>query len=623
MRVEFKTFLFLGGINMKKEFEVVKAIRKLENKNGLDYGFIRFNDKHLFIDHWKEKNKYYTQWKVVDPKNKTKSIGAANVNDEPITVQKTRRDKYLKEIITTQFPDVLPEEVDLFLSEIVNAANQLGSRLFPKDKTKEEEQICRINGFNDYDEPIKEQVDSIFNKDPLKYFLDILDLVHYGDAENKEILLLVLFTKHVENSKPVNVIIVGSSESGKTSLANKTAQITPERFVISTSSMSAKAAYYHEKSFRDDYNHMIINDFLDSPEAIATLKAMTDTEIERPKHMTVSDDKKAVEFEIKGKNTVIVTAARQLTDRELNRRLLHLNPEENEQHVQETKEFIVFEEVGISVKPEGMFELAQALYDKIIEKKYEVYVPWILSLDTNTLSKTDIKHFTNLVKARTLIYQSQRMEILDNVLLSSLEDFQEVARLWRHIADIQRTYLPTKAFEILRILPKWDNETFKESEDSGDGHYGMKINEIIQRLNLSRGAVNRSIWGHDDQRGLADLGYILAIKDGDKKTSPWILYLNTEKPFYGDDKENGACLLNHSEMSKGFRSIEDKKRVISSLCTLLFKKEIIKENNFEDIIESLNHSDMTIEKDDDIMELFDKIKFSAVKLQNKQTKKST
>lgn len=596
---------------MKNEFKVFKAIRKLENKNGLDYGSIKCNDKLFFIDHWKDKNKYYTQWKVVEPKKKPKNIGAANVNDEPITVQKTRRDKFLKESITNQFPDIIPEELDLFLSEIVNVANQLGSKLFPKDKTKEEEQICRINGFNDYAEPIKELVNSIFNQDPLKYFLDILDLVHYGDAENKEILLLVLFSKHVEKGKPVHVIIVGSTESGKTSLANKTAKITPDRFLINTSSMSAKAAYYHQESFREDYNHMIINDFLDSEEAIGTLKAITDTEIARPKHMTVSDDKKAVTLEIKGKNTVIVTAARQLTDRELNRRLLHLNPEENEQHEQETKDFIVFEEVGISVKPEGIFELAQALYDKIIEKKYEVYVPWILALDTKTLSKTDIKHFTNLVKARTLIYQSQRREIVDNVLLSSLEDFQEVARLWRHIADIQRTYLPAKAFEILKILPKWDSEIFKESKDSGDGHYGMKINEITQRLNLSRGAINRAILSHDDQRGLIDLGYVHAIKDGDAKTSPWILYLNSEKPLSEDDKANAACLLNHSEMSKGFKSIEDKKRIISSLCTLLFKKEFIKENNFEDIIESLNPSEMTIESDEDIMKLFDKIKFSA------------
>ena len=594
-----------------KNFELIESIRKLENKNGLSYGIIDLNDKRLFLDHWKEQNKYYTQWKVAEPKKKLRYIGSANVTNEPINVQKTRRDKNLKEIIISQYPDIEPEKVDLFISEIVNAANQLRNKVFPEDKINIKAEINEIKGFDDYDHAIKEKTDSIFSKDPLKYYLEILDLVHYGDAENKEILLLVLFSKHVENGKPVNVIIVGSTESGKTSLANKTAKITPDRFLINTSSMSAKAAYYHQESFREDYNHMIINDFLDSEEAIGTLKAITDTEIDRPKHMTVSDQKEAVTLEIKGKNTVIVTAARQLTDRELNRRLLHLNPEENEQHQQETKNFIVFEEVGTSIKPEGIFELAQALYDKIIEKKYEVYVPWILALDTKTLSKTDIKHFTNLVKARTLIYQSQRIEIAENVLLSSLEDFYEVARLWRHIADMQMTYLPAKAFEILKILPKWDNETFKESKESGDGHYGMKINEISQALNLSRGAVNRYIWGHEDQRGLTDLGYIHTIKDGDKKTSPWILYLSNEKTLMEDNEDSGACTLNPSPMFKGFKSIEDKRKVISSVCILLYGKEYLKENNFNEIFESLtSHSAITIETEGDIMKIFEEIKNS-------------
>ena len=592
-----------------KEFKLIKSTKKMENKNGRSYGYIKFNGKRLFIDHWKEHKKHYTQWKVVEPKEKTRYIGSANVTDEPINVQKTRRDKSLKETITSQFHDIVPEEVDLFFSEIVNYANQLGNKVFPEDKINQKKEINQIKGFDDYKPEIKDKTNSIFNKDPLGYFLEILDLVHYGDAENKEILLLVLFSKHVENGKSVNVIIVGSTESGKTSLANKTAKITPGRFLINTSSMSAKAAYYHQESFREDYNHMIINDFLDSEEAIGTLKAITDTEIDRPKHMTVSDQKEAVTLEIKGKNTVIVTAARQLTDRELNRRLLHLNPDENEQHQQETKNFIVSEEVGTSIKPEGIFELAQALYDKIIEKKYEVYVPWILALDTKTLSKTDIKHFTNLLKARTLIYQSQRIEIAENVLLSSLEDFHEVARLWRHIADMQMTYLPAKAFEILKILPKWDNETFKESNESGDGHYGMKINEIIQALNLSRGAVNRYIWGHEDQKGLTDLGYIHAIKDGDTKTSPWILYLNTEKPLSEDKEDNGACPLNPSPMFKGFESTLDKRKVIHSVCTLLYRKGSLKGKNFNEIFESITSpSDITIKNEEDIIKIFEKIK---------------
>ena len=35
---------------------------------------------------------------------------------------------------------------------------------------------------------------------------------------------------------------------------------------------------------------------------------------------------------------------------------------------------------------------------------------------------------------------------MDNVLLASLEDFKEVAKLWDHIVKMQTTYLPYESF---------------------------------------------------------------------------------------------------------------------------------------------------------------------------------
>lgn len=593
-----------------EELTFIRASKPLKNHNGRSFGYIIMGDLQIFLDHWREGKKNYCQWKVLEKERKPRYFGVAVVNDEPINVRKLRRDKLLKEIIKNKFPDIPSETVEIFLSEMVEVANRLGSGLFPEGTTKEEtEELEEISGFDDYDITIKEQANSILKSNPLEYFIGVLDLVHCGDVENKEILVLVLFTKHVMNGKPVNVIIIGSTESGKTSLANKTAMITPNRFLINTSSMSAKAAYYHQKAFREDFNHMIINDFLDSEEAIGTLKAVTDTEIVRPKHMTVSDDKKAVTLEIKGKNTVIVTAAKQLTDRELNRRLLHLNPDEDEAHELETKEFIVLDVVGTSLKHDDIFEVAQALYDKIIESNYEVFVPWILALDVKLLSKTDIKHFTNLVKARTLIHQSQRIEIMDKVLLSSLEDFQEVARLWKHISEMQTTYLPAKAFELLKLLPKWDKDLYKESLRSGDGHYGMKLAKISQALDISREALKRLIWGKDDQRGLVDLGYVHTEQTGDTKTSPWICYRTKDKTLYGEEKDVETSTVTYLPMFKPWNKTKDKKRVILSICNLFFSKGYLKKEKFEEIEEALlSKYDLNIETDEDIIKIIDFIK---------------
>ena len=477
-----------------ENLELIKSNSSLADKNGRSYGHIPLDEYQIFLDHWKYNKKYYTQWKAIEQGKKQRYIGSANVTDEPINVQKNVRKNHLKKTINSLFPDIMPETVELFFNEVVELANMTSNKLFPGDNQSEnEDEVQSIQRFDDYDEDIKEAASVIFNNDPLEYILNLLNLVHCGDEKSKEILILVLFTKHVENGKPVNVLILGTTESGKTSLANKTAKITPERFLIDTSSMSSKAAFYHQDTFNKEYNHLIINDFLDSPEAIGTLKAITDTELETVKHMTVSDDKKPLTLIVQGKNTVIVTAARQLTDRELNRRLLHLNPDESEEQLGTTKNFIINGEAGLLETHKFEFEVAKALYDKIIEKKYEVVIPWILLLDAKLFGKTDIKQFANLIKARTLISQSKRAEIMDNVLLASLEDFYEVGKLWSNIIQMQTTYLPSKAFEMLTLLPKWDNDSI----NSENGHYGKKIKEVAQELKVGEDTIKKWIWGQE------------------------------------------------------------------------------------------------------------------------------
>jgi len=588
-------------------FKLIKSNSSLGDKNGRSYGYIPLDECNIFLDHWKDNKKYYTQWKFIEPGKNLRHIGTANVTDEPINVQKNNRKKHLEKTITSQFPDIVPETVELFFTELIEVANRTGNKLFPEDnQTKKKDDVQSIQSFDDYDDNIKEAALTIFNEDPLEHILGLLSDVHCGDEENKEILVLVLFSKHVENGKPVSVIIVGSTESGKTSLANKTAKITPERFLIEISSMSSKAAFYHQDKFNKEYNHLIINDFLDSPEAIGPLKALTDTELETVKHMTVSDDKQAVTLEVPGKNTVIITARRQLTDAELNRRLLHLNPDESEEHLNITKDFIKKGEAGLLEKYEFEFEVCRAVFDKLIEKKYEVFVPWILLLDAKLFSKTDIKHFTNLIKARTLIYQTKRTELVDNVLLSSLEDFYEVAKLWSNIILMQNTYLPSKAFEILPLLPKWDVGEYNESQNK---HYGMKIKEVAEELDQSPDTIKRWIWSQGDQRGLIDLGFIYAQKDGETNTSPWILYSVNEESFNGDVGDIGASQFANSQISNGFTTLEEKQNVIRSICNLYNKEEYLEEINLEETVESiLTEFKNNIETDQDILKISNFIK---------------
>lgn len=560
---------------------------------------MKLNSSYLYLNHWKIKNTYYSQWSLKEQGLPERAIGSIIPSKNPINVDNEKRDKRLKDII---FKSSYIEEIDLemLINGIIELANYLEKhdRLFPEEELEEENEdaVNEINRFEDYDDHIKTEVNEIFKEDPFEFFLEALSKVHLGDEISKEFLLLLIFTKHVKNGKPVHAIIVGSPDSGKTSLANKTASIIPDRFLIETSTMSSKAAFYHMDKFRNDYNHFIINDFLDSPEAIGTLKAMTDTEINKPKHMTVSEGKEGVQLEIKGKNTVVITAATQLTDRELNRRLLHLNPDESEEQNAKTKEFIAGKEAGIGFSTyDPILDVCKCLYDRLIENEYYVINPWLTSIDNKSFTKTDLKHFSNLVKARALIYQSKRMKIDDDTILASLEDIEEVLKLWDSIKQMQRTYLPDQAFKMIDLLPVWDPNKFNTEK-----HYGKSVTELSQDICASKKTIMRWVLGEEDQQGLSDVGLVYAVKDGEGKTAPWVLYKTKTS-----DEEKEAFLVGHSDMTKHIIKESNQRKIIKSVCDYFvdkgFYNDIDKEKLFQSLFPKARGS---IQKDEDIQALY-------------------
>ena len=548
----------------------------------------------LNLEHWNEKNFFFSQCFVIEQGIK-RTIGSTIKNKDPITVNIDTRDKKLKDIITkaTEIDAVIIEN---FLSGIVEVAIYLENHdtLF-RDIKPVINETNPINGFEDYDEDLRNEANEIFNDDPLKFFVDAFGTEHYGDENNKELLTLVYFAKHVKNGKPVHVSIVGSPDSGKTSLANKTIKIVPDRFRFPMNTMSSKALYYHHNDLREDHNHILINDVLDSPESIGTLKAITDTQIDNPTHRTVSDKKEAVKLEITGKNTVILTVAQQITDRELNRRLLRINPDESEEHQIKAKESIAENEAGIgSNSYNPIFDVCKAVYDKIIETEYNVFVPWLTIINTNLFSNTDFKHFSNLVKARALIYQSKRIKIGNNTILASLDDIEEVLRLWKDIQRMQKTYLPSKAFEMLDLLPEIDTKKFET-----ELHYGKKISEIVKEMKQGKSTINRWIFGDEDFKGLNDLGLVEVMQDGNGKTAPYILYRNK----IDGDKE--ALPLTHSDMNKQIRKSSSQRKMTKSVCDFFIDNEIHDATEKNKLFESVSNKvkDM-IETDEDIPSLY-------------------
>ena len=187
-----------------------------------------------------------------------------------------------------------------------------------------------------YGKRTKEMARKIIKADPMAYFLEVLKSIHQGDDVEKEVMLLAEFTAHVDNANTVPIFTKGSPGAGKSSLNNAVSKLIPPRFVLSITSLSSKALFYNLNELSCDYVKLVCNDFFDS-DVVAFVKDWADTTEESTlEHMTVINGEGST-LKIECKRGLSVTSADTMANQQVNRRMYHLNPQENEDHQRHTQ----------------------------------------------------------------------------------------------------------------------------------------------------------------------------------------------------------------------------------------------------------------------------------------------
>lgn len=450
-----------------------------------------------------------------------------------------------------------------------------------------------------YGSQTKERAVKIFKADPLAYFLKVLNYIHQGDEVEKEIMILAEFTAHVDNANTVPIFIKGSPGAGKSSMNNAVSKIIPSRFVQSTNSLSGKALFYNLKEMSQDYIKLVCNDFFDS-DVVAFVKDWADT-TEEPtlKHMTVINGE-GVTLEINGKRGLSITSADAMTNKQVNRRMYHLNPQESEEHLKKTYSLIIKRSIEQDKDAvDNAIETANAVYDLIINDNYIVFNPWLEQIDARGYSPTRLKHILHLIKARTLIYRYNREEIIEGVLLGTKEDVERILELDNQLNYLQTSQLPHKAFEIVKYLPEWDyDETTEENMK-----HGITFNELIKITGESRTNLKRWVLGMDDILGLEAMGIVKAERlNYDSPTSPWILF---KYPGIEDDQVrqygNKALISGQIDAEttlRHFIACSPRKLIREDLLEL--KNVTLKDD--EDVIEFLEMAQYELLVDNDVKE---------------------
>ena len=533
----------------------------ITDENYSNFYFKVLDGVEYWIKQTKKDSGFYTEWIKVEGSTASPLHRKISSKHGLEVIVKNRDNELIKTLqnrINIDKIDIKSflEEIGVFINENLDVIYTDGI----VDDNGGIDEITPPQSFEDYDDDIKEAANQIIQSDnPLKVLVNAVGKVHIGDVAEVDFLVLKEFTPYVLNAEPVHCQIAGSTDTGKTDLVKHVSKIVPERYQLDIQTLSSKALYYDD-TIRQDHNHIVINDFLDSPDALGLIKVMTDNLTDKKQHKTVIDNE-GVTLDIPGRNTITITAAKDINDPETERRFLKLNPQEDADHQNEVKNFLKSVAITGTVDQSQLFLICQATFDKLTENPVNVFNPWIDSIDLKNKGFTDIKIFINLVKARAVIFQKNRKWIGDNTILGSKDDVIAIARLWEQIAPLQQFKLSKKQIELLKLLPVFDQDIYDESrkamkEEQGtlDGVVGITYTELAKTLGKNRNTIYSWVNGYYNKQtqaskpGLADLGFILKKQSNpDMEKSSTLLFLDPDKKEYVNGLKHGLKLVKDVE----------------------------------------------------------------------------
>ena len=581
-----------------------------------NFFFKETNNAEYWIEQTKKDSGFYLEWLKIE-NSTAKHIHRKIPCRHGLEVKVKNRDSDLIKVLQNHIDK---SDIEIFLEELgvfINENHEIIYPIYPDldDETEVIQENMLPESFEDYPEDIQESVNKIIKSfDPLKALIDAISIVHIGDIAEVEFLILKEFTPHILNAEPVHCQIAGSTDTGKTDLVKHVSKIVPERYQLDIQTLSSKALYYDD-NLRDDHNHIVINDFLDSPDALGLIKVMTDNLTEKKQHKTVIENE-GVTLDIPGRNTITITAAKDINDPETERRFLKLNPQEDKNHQNNVKKFLKSSGITGTVNQGPLFQICQATFDKLTKKPLNVFNPWIDCIDLENKGFTDIKIFINLVKARAIIFQENRISIDDNTILGSKEDVLAVIYLWEQIAPLQQYKLSKKQVELLKLLPLYDSDIYIESrkamrQEQGtlEGVVGITYTKLAKDLGKNRNTIYSWVNGYYNQHtqaskpGLVDLGFIIKKQSNpDMEKSSTILFLDPDKKEYVEGLNEGFTLVNDVEkdLNIGFSGGNPVKKIAELFFT--YVKNNIEVKGFEKI-PKIEYNSKDVKNDEDVYKI--------------------
>jgi len=305
--------------------------------------------------------------------------------------------------------------------------------------------------------------------DPLQTHLDHVKERVCGGEKPARLVTLSSYSTYLSNNDRLYADIVGSPQSGKSTITAAVLEGFPEENVINASEASPKSLYYLAEQQPERLKDAVI--YIDDarPEHIPVLKTFRNEGNVRPTNLTVSDGE-FLELVVQYRPVVLASSVTPLRDFEgqaTSRAFLASVPDatpEEEQRVRAKIRQQIATSALLSQKNDSrqktLQEIARILRDEGIR---DVVIPFDVK-EPQGADRRGTGQFMRLIKVSAFINQFQRptIELQDGrkFVLAIYADFQIAARVWFDFAEGQEFKISSKVLDVLKFLPgKWPGKS--------------------------------------------------------------------------------------------------------------------------------------------------------------------
>jgi len=314
-----------------------------------------------------------------------------------------------------------------------------------------------------------------------------------GETVNR-LLMFLVFTSRLRN-KPLHIISLGGSGTGKTYLQEKIAELIPESEKLEITTISENALYYFDR--KELQHKLVLVEDMDGANDDKVLFAIRELQSKRriSKTIPIKDSKgnlKTITLQVEGPISLAGTTTREsLYEDNANRSLLiYLDTS----HVHKEKIMAYQRKLSagkINQKQEGTIREFMKDVQSVL-KNIKVVNPYaeLLNLPQSVFKPLRTNsHYLHFIETVTFYHQYQREEKRDengqSFIETTLEDIERANELLKEVLLAKSDELTKACRRFLELLKQYLKEEKKDSFYSG---------EIRKKYRLSPATVNRRLY---------------------------------------------------------------------------------------------------------------------------------